>query len=254
MARIPRFLCVACQNRTAARFDKCPRCEAWNTCERLKLVTVDDAGRALPTLDQISAHDPVRVEISPAWDRALGGGLATGTQLAMWSMPGSGKTTEALRFCSKLRGLFVESEFRDLRKLRMLADKASIDSSAITPVYLDRARDAVDMIRASSYALAVIDSLNGLCGASAPRRDLRETLESLRDAAESSHTTLVIILQVTRAGTANAPTWVEHMVDTTISLSKNRIYIRKNRYGEAGAFSRDVTRPPRARERLAVVK
>lgn len=246
-----RFMCVACHKRTAGRFDKCPQCASWNTCEPIKIAAPDEIARALPTLDQIASHEPERVSIDPVWDRALGGGLAKETQIAFWSRPGVGKTTEALRFCSKLGGIFLESEFRDLRKLSMLAERAGIDAKTIAPIYVERPREALDAIAMHPRPVFVVDSLNGLCGVSARRRELAETLEQLREACESARATLIVILQVTRNGSANAPTWVEHMVDTTISLSSTRIHIRKNRYGEAGVFSRGARVP---RSKLAIVK
>lgn len=230
-----RFHCVSCKKKTAARFDYCTTCHSWGTCERLPEAA--DAAD-LPTLDTIETLNPPRASVGQPWDAALGGGIALGTQIALWGRPGAHKTTEALRFVASVGGLFIESEFPDLGLLRRFTSEAKIDARGITPFYAERPRDAARIIASRTWPIAAVDSLNALCGASATRRELRESLELLRNAASASGSTLIVIMQATRAGRANAPTWIEHMVDTTIALSRSTIRVTKNRFGPVGVTKR----------------
>ena len=134
--------------------------------------------------------------------------------------------------CAARGGVFLESEFQNLGMLRMFAERAGIDARNIVPQYVEQPRDAIAILKSRAWPIAVVDSLNALCGASAPRGYVKETLERLRNAASMHGTTLIVILQVTKSGSANAPTWVEHMVDTTVSLSRSSIIVTKNRFGE----------------------
>lgn len=230
-----QFQCVICRGRTSLRFDRCPKCRNWNTCER---VTEAVNATAAPTLDQFQAHDPPRLHVSASWDRALGGGLALGTSLAMWGRPGSNKTTEALRMCAAGSGLFLESEFPEIGMLRTFVDRAKINAASIVPFYVTKPRDACAIIRRERRRVTVIDSLNALCGASSTRAHLRESLEDLRAASYDAGTTLIVILHTTRAGKAAAPTWIEFMVDTTIRLSRTAISVTKSRFAPTGTTKR----------------
>jgi predicted ATP-dependent serine protease len=249
-----KFKCLICQKRTAARFDQCPRCEEWGTCGRLQ--TAEDveavdvkALDGVQLLGDVEAYDPPRILIGEEWDKALGfphrPGLAQNSIVVVWGKPGSNKTTEMLRACAKIEGsLYLNSEMKDPRMLRMLAKRVDVDVSEVATKCVATPRDVASVMRAVKWQLVVVDSVNGLIpGDQLSAKMMRAVCSEILEARDEIGCALIMIMHATKGGEISAPGWTLHMCDTIVQLSPLRIHVPKNRFGPS-PISVKRKRPP----------
>ncbi|QPQ55970.1 DNA repair protein RadA [Allosphingosinicella flava] len=262
-----RYVCQACGSVSSRWQGQCADCSEWNTLveDASEIVTPFSAkhnlrsgGRAvaLVGLDaDIALPDRTKTGIAE-FDRALGGGVVTGSATLIGGDPGIGKSTLLLQAAANIaaRGLSVAyisgEEAADqvrLRARRLGLGQAPVQLAAATSV-----RDILTTLgEGAPPALLVIDSIQTMHsdlieGAPGTVSQVRASAQELIRFAKESGTALILVGHVTKDGSIAGPRVLEHMVDTVLSFEGERSHqyriLRavKNRFGgtdEIGVFS-----------------
>ncbi len=190
------------------------------------------------------------------FDRALGGGVVTGSATLIGGDPGIGKSTLLLQAAASmaLRGLSVAyisgEEASD--QVRLRARRLGLGDA---PVQLASATSVRDILTTIGHGDApdflIIDSIQTMHSdliESAPGTvsQVRASAQELIRFAKEQGTALVMVGHVTKDGSIAGPRVLEHMVDTVLSFEGERSHqyriLRaiKNRFGgtdEIGVFA-----------------
>jgi len=221
---IEMFSCSDCGNKTRARFDRCPKCNAWNTAERSKITR-----ERIVRLSDVADPDVPRIAIREDWDRALGGGAKQGSTIIVAGNPGVGKTTEMLSIAS-LRGsrkfpvLYATSE-RDVRDLADSARTMRLDGTRIAPVRVRSMRDVRKAIDAIAPMITVIDSATNLDRFEA--EDFIELRECIGEGCA------FVICHVTKAQEIAGRNGLAHQASAIVWIRGKTLRTSKNWYGPA---------------------
>ncbi|MBY9062094.1 DNA repair protein RadA [Sphingomonas yunnanensis] len=268
MAKInKRYVCQACGAVTHRWQGQCADCSEWNTLvEEAPLSAtpfqakhnLQGGGRtiALVGLDAEVALPPRTPFGIAELDRALGGGLVTGSATLIGGDPGIGKSTLLLQAAAALarRGhdvAYVSGE-EAADQVRLRARRLGLGDA---PVKLAAATSTRDILTTLSHdrppALLVIDSIQTMHsdlieGAPGTVSQVRASAQELIRFAKERGTAVVLVGHVTKDGTIAGPRVLEHMVDTVLSFEGERSHqyriLRslKNRFGgtdEIGVFA-----------------
>jgi DNA repair protein RadA/Sms len=206
------------------RFDRCPRCGVWDTCQRVKITRE----RAL-RLSDVTSDDDERFPIRPDWDKALGGGGKAGMVVLIAGKPGAGKTTEMLTLAATLGttkhpALYLSSE-RDVKDLASSARKIRIDASVIAPVRVRTMREvrrAIDRIMPSAIFLDSATNLDSFES---------DDLVDIRESAGDGIT--FVICHVTKAQEIAGRNGIAHDASAIVWIRGKTLRTTKNWYGPA---------------------
>lgn len=266
MAKAKRkFVCQQCGAVSPRWQGQCDDCGGWNTLVEEAPETVFAAkhdlqggGRtlALSGLDEVTTL-PERASTGIAeFDRALGGGLVSGSATLIGGDPGIGKSTLLLQAAAGMarRGLSVAyisgeeaSDQVRLRARRMGLGDAPVKLASATSV-----RDILTTLgKTRAPDFLIIDSIQTMHSdliESAPGTvsQVRASAQELIRYAKELGTALVMVGHVTKDGSIAGPRVLEHMVDTVLSFEGERSHqyriLRaiKNRFGatdEIGVFA-----------------
>jgi DNA repair protein RadA/Sms len=266
MAKAKRkYVCQACGSVSHRWQGQCDDCSEWNTLVEEAGETVFAAkhdlrsggrGVILSGLDSDIAL-PERASTGIAeFDRAMGGGLVSGSATLIGGDPGIGKSTLLLQAAARMamRGLsiaYVSGE-EAADQVRLRARRLGLGQA---PVQLASATSVRDILTTLSLgappAMLVIDSIQTMHsdlidGAPGTVSQVRACAQELIRFAKERGTALILVGHVTKDGSIAGPRVLEHMVDTVLAFEGERSHqyriLRaiKNRFGgtdEIGVFS-----------------
>ena len=262
-----RYVCQACGGVSHRWQGQCTDCAEWNTLVEETPVAATpfaakhDLRRGGQLLELVGLDAdvvlPERIRTGIAeLDRALGGGLVSGSATLIGGDPGIGKSTLLIQAAARLadRGLSVAyisgEEAADqvrLRARRLGLGNAPVKLGAATSV-----RDILATLDAGKPpALLVIDSIQTMHsdtieGAPGTVSQVRASSQELIRYAKDTGCALILVGHVTKDGAIAGPRVLEHMVDTVLSFEGERSHqyriLRpiKNRFGgtdEIGVFA-----------------
>ncbi len=261
-----RYICQACGSEQSRWQGQCPDCSEWNTLiQENATVTVFSArhdlssgGRAveLVGLDaDIALPERLRTGIAE-FDRAIGGGIVSGSVMLVSGDPGIGKSTLLLQVAAKLaldgsRVVYVSGE-EAADQVRMRAVRLGLGHSPVQLAAATSVRDILTTVGTGQPpALLVIDSIQTMHsdlidGAPGTVSQVRASAQELVRFAKQRGTAVVLVGHVTKDGTIAGPRVLEHMVDTVLGFEGERSHqyrilrASKNRFGgtdEIGVFA-----------------
>ncbi len=267
MAKVQkRYVCQACGSSTTKWQGQCVDCAEWNTLvEEASNVTPFSARHdlrgggqrlALVGLDAEIALPPRMATGIAEFDRALGGGLVTGSATLIGGDPGIGKSTLLLQAAAKmaLAGLpiaYISGE-EATDQVRLRARRLGLGHAPVMLAAATSVRDILTTLSAATPpALLVIDSIQTMHsdlieGAPGTVSQVRASAQELIRFAKERGTALVLVGHVTKDGSIAGPRVLEHMVDTVLAFEGERSHqyriLRaiKNRFGgtdEIGVFA-----------------
>jgi len=245
------YLCGDCGMDFPKWAGKCPNCGAWET---LKLAPGRfTAKQSIAAPDIISWQAVGDAEIKrqasglPFLDKVLGGGWVRNSLVLLGGDPGVGKSTLALQIASYLKGsvLYVSGEEtveQSVGRLRRLLNDDNLKPQSLNFLADARVENILAALDKNRPDLLIVDSLqtltcenvNGVAGSLA---QVKAGASALAEAAKRLGTTILLIVQVTKAGELAGPKTVEHLVDAVMHLSGDRyqqyrlLKAVKNRFG-----------------------
>ena len=262
-----QFQCNECGAIAPKWTGQCPDCNAWNTLTEVIAETTSgkasrfkehqQARAEVINLNSVDGLDTTRIATGMSeLDRAIGGGLVSGSVLLLGGDPGIGKSTlviqviETINRTTHISSLYVTGE-ESAQQISLRGKRLGLSLDKIrllTETHLERilavvAKEKPGVLVIDSIQTVYTDLLQSAPGAVA---QVRECAAQLVRYAKQTNTTVMLIGHVTKEGTLAGPRVLEHMVDTVLyfegdNSSRYRV-IRavKNRYGainELGVFA-----------------
>ncbi len=274
-----RYQCGECGGIAAKWSGQCNDCKAWNT---LSEVAVDDKSRpaerfhfqpadatAAHRLDEIDPAEQPRLGTGLAeFDRALGGGLVSGSVVLLGGDPGIGKSTLLLQALASLANkdavdaLYVTGE-ESIEQVSLRANRLGLQAERLLVLAENQLENIFAGVARHKPRVLVVDSIQTVFSdflQSAPGAvaQVRECAAGLARLAKQTCTAVFLVGHVTKEGALAGPRVLEHIVDTVLYFEgdgNNRyrmIRSVKNRYGavnELGVFAmtdrglREVSNP-----------
>ena len=261
-----RYVCQACGSVSMRWQGQCPDCAEWNSLVQEAAVEsifkakhdLSEGGQAIALVGldtEVALPERLATGIAE-FDRAIGGGIVSGSAMLVGGDPGIGKSTLLLQVAARLasegkRVVYVSGEEAAnqvrLRAVRLGLGNAPVELAAATSI-----RDILTTLgNGEAPALLVIDSIQTMHsdlieGAPGTVSQVRASAQELVRFAKQRHTALVLVGHVTKDGSIAGPRVLEHMVDTVLSFEGERSHqyriLRaiKNRFGgtdEIGVFA-----------------
>lgn len=232
-------------------------CSSWATLEEItEVAPAPDArpagwsgGLATRFSEVAALTDPVQATGVTELDRALGGGLVSGSVTLLGGEPGIGKSTLLLQLAAAVsaggrRVLYVSAE-ESAAQLRRRADRLELElenvwvqAETALPKVLDEAkRLEPDVLLVDSIQTVSTPTVSSVPGSVT---QVRECAQALLEAAKQGAMATVLVGHVTKEGTLAGPRTLEHLVDTVLSFEGDRHqrlrFLRavKHRFGATG--------------------
>lgn len=182
------------------------------------------------------------------FNRVLGGGLVPGSYLVLSGEPGAGKTTLATQIMVELSlagrkvGYVSGEESEAQAKMRFERIGADPESAEFLMSIETSVERVVEAISERDFDLVIIDSIQtmfseGLAGSPGSIAQVRECGSKLQRIAKESHTSILLIGQITKSGEMAGPKEFEHAVDVVLTFEGDRreqyrvLRADKNRFG-----------------------
>ena len=265
------FRCQQCDAQAPQWGGQCGECGAWNSLVEEAQQPSTAAGQEMiskhatyagerksnvQSLTEITSEQSVRWSTGlPELDRALGGGLVTGSVVLIGGDPGIGKSTLLLQAMaamaekSGVNPLYVSGE-ESLQQIRLRAERLELENAPVDLLTETHAEQMIAVAKKRKPQVMVVDSIQTvftelLTSAPGTVAQVRESAAQLVRFAKSSGVTMILVGHVTKQGALAGPRVLEHMVDTVLyfegdSTTRFRILRAvKNRFGavnELGVF------------------
>jgi len=263
-----QYQCTECGATLPKWAGQCGKCHAWNTMTETVIEATSNVKSmrnrdhiAVPSevcfLDTVDAEVSFRLSTGMAeLDRAVGGGLATGSVTLIGGDPGIGKSTLLIQVLSVLgseggvKTLYVSGE-ESAQQISLRGHRLDLVLEQIKLLTENNLERILSVASAERPEVIVIDSIQTvyteiLQSAPGSVAQVRESAAQLVRYAKQTNTTVLLAGHVTKDGALAGPRILEHMVDTVLyfegdTSSRYRV-IRsiKNRYGavnELGVFA-----------------
>src|SRR3989344_4785099 len=278
------FVCQQCGAPTSRWSGQCPSCGAWNslveTAVSSRRTTAGKRSLRLAakpiSLSQVQGISEQRIATGIGeLDRVLGGGVVPGSVTLVAGEPGIGKSTLLTQLALKVSNASSKFKVQNLKlkapsvlyvcgeespsqiKLRIErvgsgnAERGLGDRVLFLP---DVDTDAiVATIEKEKPGMVIIDSVqtlrtSDLTSAAGSVSQVTESASRLIDCAKRLSVPMFLVGHVTKEGSIAGPKILEHMVDTVLELTGDRLHefrllrTGKNRFGatdEVGIFSMD---------------
>ena len=242
MAKAKRkFVCQQCGTVTSRWQGQCEDCGDWNSIVEEVGETVFSArhdlqsgGRAisLVALDSEVALPPRTSTGIAEFDRALGGGIVSGSATLIGGDPGIGKSTLLLQAAARIaaRGLSVAyiSGEEAADQVRLRAQRLGLGGAPVQLASATSVRDILTTLgEGPPPALLVIDSIQTMHsdlieGAPGTVSQVRASAQELIKFAKQRGTAIIMVGHVTKDGSIAGPRVLEHMVDTVLAFEGER--------------------------------
>jgi DNA repair protein RadA/Sms len=199
-------------------------------------------------LNQIGREEVQRRETGIGeLDRALGGGLVSGSVILIGGDPGIGKSTLLLQSCAAYPDgnsiLYVSGE-ESLQQIALRARRLGINSESAIVVAAVRIEEIIALAEKEKLACVIIDSVQTIYTDELPSapgsvNQLRACTAELVTMAKRTGIAVMLVGHVTKDGQIAGPRVLEHMVDTVLYFeneagSRYRVLRTvKNRFGAA---------------------
>ncbi len=262
-----QYQCAECGATLPKWAGQCSECHAWNTLTEVVVEATSNVKSirnrnhiAVPAevcfLNAVDSEQSSRLATGMAeLDRAVGGGLATGSVTLIGGDPGIGKSTLLIQVLSVLgqsgvKTLYVSGE-ESAQQISLRGKRLDLALDQIRLLTENNLERILSIISAERPEVVVIDSIQTvyteiLQSAPGSVAQVRESAAQLVRYAKQTNTTVLLVGHVTKDGSLAGPRILEHMVDTVLyfegdTSSRYRV-IRsiKNRYGavnELGVFA-----------------
>ena len=263
-----QYQCAECGATLPKWAGQCGECHAWNTLTEVVIEATSNVKSfrnrdhiAVPAevcfLNDVDAAQSFRLATGMAeLDRAVGGGLATGSVTLIGGDPGIGKSTLLIQLLSVLgqsgdvKTLYVSGE-ESAQQISLRGQRLDLALDKIRLLTENNLERILSIISSERPAVVVIDSIQTiytelLQSAPGSVAQVRESAAQLVRFDKQTNTTVLLVGHVTKDGSLAGPRILEHMVDTVLyfegdTSSRYRV-IRsiKNRYGavnELGVFA-----------------
>ena len=261
-----QYECQSCGAISPKWAGQCGECGEWNTLTESVITKVvannDRIGNysgSTPTicnLDEADLTDEIRYTTHmDELDRAMGGGLVTGSVVLIGGDPGIGKSTLLLQLLASLskddmKTLYVSGE-ESPRQIALRGKRLGLDLTDLRLLTETNVERILQIAQKESPKVMVVDSIqtihtDQLTSAPGNVAQVRESAAKVVRFAKQTGITILLVGHVTKDGTLAGPRVLEHMVDTVLyfegdSGSRFRL-IRaiKNRFGavnELGVFA-----------------
>ena len=277
------FVCQQCGAPTSRWSGQCPSCGAWNslveTVVSSRRTTAGKRSSRLAikpiSLSQVQGISEQRIATGIGeLDRVLGGGIVPGSVTLVAGEPGIGKSTLLTQLALRVGKESTKHEARNPNltpkvlyvcgeespsqiKLRIERVGSRIEERGLGDRVLflpDVDADAiVATIEKEKPGMVIIDSVqtlrtSDLTSAAGSVSQVSESASRLIDCAKRLSVPMFLVGHVTKEGSIAGPKILEHMVDTVLELTGDRLHefrllrTGKNRFGatdEVGIFSMD---------------
>ena len=261
-----RYVCQACGSVSMRWQGQCPDCAEWNSLVQEAAVEsifkakhdLSEGGQAIALVGldtEVALPERLATGIAE-FDRAIGGGIVSGSAMLVGGDPGIGKSTLLLQVAARLasegkRVVYVSGE-EAANQVRLRAVRLGLGNAPVELAAAISIRDILTTLgNGEAPALLVIDSIQTMHsdlieGAPGTVSQVRASAQELVRFAKQRHTALVLVGHVTKDGSIAGPRVLEHMVDTVLSFEGERSHqyriLRaiKNRFGgtdEIGVFA-----------------
>ena len=262
------FECQNCGHSSIKWLGRCPDCGGWNSFVEEKRFRLREASSAFHDntegaagairLEDVSTEDSPRINTrNSELNRALGGGMVSGSLILLGGEPGVGKSTLLLQLAHTLRDeglrvLYASGE-ESAQQIKLRAGRIGNDGESRKPdvagdIYLlaesnlGRIMEAVDE---TGSGVLVIDSIQtvfseALDSAPGSVSQVRHAAMRLLTLAKARNLPVFLIGHVTKEGSIAGPRALEHIVDVVLYFEgegrRHHRIIRavKNRYGASG--------------------
>lgn len=239
-----QHVCRSCRATYDERKGKCARCGSWNTIVPLSMA----ADLPMPASALVSSSaPPLLATSSKAWNRVMGGIFVGGKKGALYlfaGAPGSGKSTLSLQIAGTWehgQAAYVSAE-ESAEAVAFRAVKFGVpDVEVVSAKPLGRILEVIRGYPPGS--LLVVDSLQKIdvtgYTMSSPQA-ATHAVAALREVAEQSGVTILLVCHVTKEEDLAGPRTVEHDVDAVAFIyhvgATGRLLRcpNKNRFGPSG--------------------
>ncbi len=250
------FECQSCGYAAPRWLGRCPECNEWNSMVEGKIPGAASRSRRplgpsprAELLGEIPAESAPRIlTANPEFDRALGGGLVSGSLVLLGGEPGVGKSTILLQIAHNLQQqgrkvLYVSGEESSLQ-IKMRADRLGHSDSRIYLLpesNLERIQEVVDELEPTDLIVDSVqttfsETLDSVPGSIS---QVRHVAGHFLNLAKSRGVPVFLVGHVTKDGSIAGPKALEHVVDAVLYFEGERhhnhriVRAVKNRFGAA---------------------
>ena len=261
-------MCTSCGNDFPKWAGQCPACKEWNTLSLVNTFLKSSPGQKRPKLNKVKPQNPKKTlesvqhsylatSISEI-DRVLGQGLTPGGVYLLAGQPGIGKSTLLTQLAIKLsqkatksKGvLYVCSEENSTQVATRINRFTKKDTTQLHLLSTSNIESILAQSSLTKYDLVIIDSVQSVQTDLNPTSpgspsQIKDSANLIIQMAKETQTPVILVGNVTKAGSIAGPKLLEHMVDSVLELSGDRQHnlrlLRsvKNRFGptdETGIF------------------
>jgi DNA repair protein RadA/Sms len=254
------YVCQQCGYESAKWLGKCPECQGWSSFQEelrqtsKKRSAVSATATSTVSLFEVSEQQQSKISTGILeLDRALGGGIISGSVILLGGDPGIGKSTLMLQVLDQLSDsgnlLYVSGE-ESISQVNMRAKRLGLSNKNIMFSSETNLHNLLQQLEVPKFSAVVIDSIQTVYNEeidSIPGNisQLRACTAGLMRFAKSANVAMFLIGHVTKEGSLAGPKVLEHMVDTVLYFEGEHQYdyriLRsvKNRFGpvnEIGLF------------------
>ena len=238
---------------------RCPECNTWNSLEQINTDVVSQSVSGMDFvvthLEDINYEGDNRIHTGfVELDRALGGGIVSGSTILIGGEPGIGKSTLMLQVLSTIAQqgrstLYVSAE-ESLQQIKMRAARCRLSSEKLWISNASTLGFILEAIEKYKPEVVVCDSIQSLSsestlGIAGSVMQIREVSGRLIEFTKSRGIALFLIGHVTKDGQIAGPRLLEHAVDCVAYFEQSAgdqvriLRTHKNRFGptyEVGIF------------------
>ena len=242
-----RYECLECGYIGFAWSGRCPQCGAWGSIEEVVEVPSEDVG-VKTTLLPLSLHEiksPKRLSSEDEeLDRVLGGGWVPGASILLAGEPGVGKSTLLLQVCLRMaqkgRNVVYLSGEESPSQVALRAKRLGVMPHSLKIGCGDNIDELLQSITEAD--LTVVDSVQSFMSGELPGlpgtpSQVRAVAQRAIVLAKRNGCPVVMVGHINKEGMIAGPKLLEHMVDTVLLFSGDRLspyrILRavKNRFG-----------------------
>jgi DNA repair protein RadA/Sms len=251
------FVCQACGYTASKWIGKCPDCGEWNSLVEERVPAASGplgVSRSLAiqtpvAFDEIAGQEHIRFSSGIAeFDRALGGGIVSGSLILIGGDPGIGKSTLLLQAADRMQQgdnvvLYISGEESE-KQIKMRGDRLGIHATKLfllTETCLERILESIDRL---SPNIVILDSIQTVYSEKLPSApgsfsQVREVATQFLFLSKHRSIPTFLIGHITKDGSIAGPKALEHIVDTVLYFEGERYHSHrivrtvKNRFGAA---------------------